>query len=99
MRPLTPYGASKAAAEMAASHAWRGRGLPVICVRAFNHVGPGQPDALVASAIARQIAENERDGLDVVRTGALGAKRDFTDVRDVVRAYRLLADRGEPGEP
>jgi GDP-4-dehydro-6-deoxy-D-mannose reductase len=96
--PVTPYGASKAAAEMAASHAWRGRGLPVVCVRAFNHVGPGQPDVLVASSIARQIAQNERTGDDVVRTGDLSAKRDFTDVRDVVRAYRLLAELGEPGE-
>jgi GDP-4-dehydro-6-deoxy-D-mannose reductase len=97
MLPVTPYGASKAAAEMAASHAWRGRGLPVICVRAFNHLGPGQPDALVASSIAKQIAANEHDGGELVHTGDLSATRDFTDVRDVVRAYRLLATRGEPG--
>lgn len=100
LRPITPYGASKAAAEMAASHATRGRGLEVVCVRAFNHLGPGQSDALVAPAIAKQVAEAEADtvGDGVVRTGDLTPKRDFTDVRDVVRAYRLLVEKGEPGE-
>jgi GDP-4-dehydro-6-deoxy-D-mannose reductase len=98
MRPVTPYGASKAAAEMAASHVVRGRGLDVVFVRAFNHLGPGQSDALVASAIARQVAEAERGGDGVVRTGDLTPKRDFTDVRDVVRAYRLLVETGTPGE-
>lgn len=98
LRPVTPYGASKAAAEMAASHAVRGRGLEVVCVRAFNHLGPGQSDALVAPAIARQVAACERSGDDVIRTGDLTPKRDFTDVRDVVRAYRLLVDKGESGE-
>jgi GDP-4-dehydro-6-deoxy-D-mannose reductase len=98
MLPVTPYGASKAAAEMAASHAFRGRGLPVVSVRAFNHIGPGQSEALVASAIAKQVAENERTGRDVVLTGDLSPTRDFTDVRDVVCAYRLLMDAGVPGE-
>ena len=98
MRPVSPYGASKAAAEMLASHAFHGRGLPVICVRAFNHLGPGQSANLVASSIAKQVAEAEREGGGVVRTGDLTPRRDFTDVRDVVRAYRLLVERGEPGE-
>lgn len=98
LRPVSPYGASKAAAEMLASHAFHGRGLSVTCVRAFNHLGPGQSDALVASTIARQIAVAERAGGGVVETGDLSPRRDFTDVRDVVRAYRLLVERGEPGE-
>ena len=98
LRPVSPYGASKAAAEMLASHAFHGRGLGVVCVRAFNHLGPGQSDALVASAIARQVAEAERAGGGVVHTGDLTPRRDFTDVRDVVRAYRLLAEHGVPGE-
>jgi GDP-4-dehydro-6-deoxy-D-mannose reductase len=98
LRPVSPYGASKAAAEMLASHMVRGRDLGVVCVRAFNHLGPGQSDALVASAIARQVAEVEKAGGGVVRTGDLTPRRDFTDVRDVVRAYRLLAEEGEPGE-
>ena len=98
LRPVSPYGASKAAAEMLASHAFHGRGLEVVCVRAFNHLGPGQSDNLVASSIARQVAQAERDGGGVVRTGDLTPRRDFTDVRDVVRAYRLLVERGAPGE-
>jgi GDP-4-dehydro-6-deoxy-D-mannose reductase len=98
LRPVSPYGASKAGAEMMASHVFRGRGLPVVSVRAFNHLGPGQSEALVASTIAKQVAEAERAGGGVVRTGNLEARRDFTDVRDVVRAYRLLVERGEPGE-
>lgn len=98
MRPVTPYGASKAAAEMAASHLTRGRGLPVVCARSFNHLGPGQSANLVASAIAEQVVANERAGEDVVRTGDLTPKRDFTDVRDVVRAYRSLVEHGVAGE-
>ena len=98
LRPVSPYGASKAAAEMLASHAFHGRGLSVTCVRAFNHLGPGQSEALVASSIAKQIADAERAGGGMVQTGDLSPRRDFTDVRDVVRAYRLLVERGEGGE-
>ena len=98
MHPVSPYGASKAGAEMMASHVFHGRGLPVVSVRAFNHLGPGQSEALVASTIAKQVAEAERAGGGVVQTGNLEARRDFTDVRDVVRAYRLLVEHGEPGE-
>ncbi|MCU1374380.1 MAG: nucleoside-diphosphate-sugar epimerase [Actinomycetia bacterium] len=98
LQPVSPYGASKAAAEMMASHAFHGRGLPVVSVRAFNHLGPGQSEALVASTIAKQVAEAERAGGGVVHTGNLEARRDFTDVRDVVRAYRLLVEHGQPGE-
>jgi GDP-4-dehydro-6-deoxy-D-mannose reductase len=98
MQPVSPYGASKAAAEMLASHVFHGRGLPIVAVRAFNHLGPGQSDNLVASSIARQVAAAERAGGGVVATGDLSPRRDFTDVRDVVRAYRLLVERGVPGE-
>ena len=98
LQPVSPYGASKAAAEMMASHVFHGRGLPVVSVRAFNHLGPGQSDALVASSFAKQVAEAERDGGGVIHTGDRTPRRDFTDVRDVVRAYRLLVERGEPGQ-
>ena len=67
-------------------------------MRAFNHLGPGQTDKFVAPALASRIARDERDGGEVLKVGNLTARRDFTDVRDVVRAYRLLAERGEPGE-
>jgi GDP-4-dehydro-6-deoxy-D-mannose reductase len=98
LRPVSPYGASKAAAEMLGSYIVRGRDLPVVCVRPFNHLGPGQSDKLVASSLAMQVARNERTGGTQVLAGDLSPKRDFSDVRDVVRAYRLLAERGVPGE-
>ena len=98
MLPVTPYGASKAAAEMVCVQAGAGRGLDVVRARAFNHLGPGQSDRFVAAALAARIARNERTGADSVPVGNLRARRDFTDVRDVVRAYRLLAERGACGE-
>ena len=98
MRPVTPYGASKAAAEMVCVQAGLGRGLDVVRARAFNHLGPGQSDRFVAAALASRVAANERTGSEVVRVGNLHARRDFTDVRDVVRAYRLLATDGAAGE-
>ncbi len=98
MRPITPYGASKAAAEMMCVQAGLGRGLAVIRARAFNHIGPGQSERYVAAALAARVVASERSGKNAVRVGNLTALRDFTDVRDVVRAYRLLATSGEPGE-
>jgi GDP-4-dehydro-6-deoxy-D-mannose reductase len=96
--PVSPYGASKAAAEMLGSYIMRGRDLPVVMVRPFNHIGPGQPDRLVAASLAKQVAENERSGSTEILAGDLSPRRDLSDVRDVVRAYRLLATRGVPGE-
>jgi GDP-4-dehydro-6-deoxy-D-mannose reductase len=98
MRPASPYAVSKAAADLLGLQAWLGHGLPVIRVRAVNHPGPGPTPKLVAAGIADRVAQNERRGHDVVFVGNLAARRDFTDVRDVVVAYRLLAERGEPGE-
>jgi GDP-4-dehydro-6-deoxy-D-mannose reductase len=98
LRPVTPYAASKVAADYLALQAWLGNGLQVLRVRAFNHLGPGQTPKFVAPAIAERIARNEVDGGTEVPIGNLSARRDFTDVRDVVRAYRLLAEHGEPGE-
>ena len=97
LRPTSPYAASKVAADYVALQAFLGYGLGVIRVRAFNHLGPGQSPRFVAPAIATRIAANEREGIDVVPVGNLDARRDLTDVRDVVRAYRLLAELGEPG--
>jgi GDP-4-dehydro-6-deoxy-D-mannose reductase len=98
LRPASPYAASKVAADFLGLQAFLGQGLGVIRVRAFNHLGPGQTDRFVAAALAARIAANERDGGDTVRVGDLSARRDFTDVRDVVRAYRLLVELGAPGE-
>jgi len=98
LRPASPYAVSKVAADYLGLQAWLGNGLPVMRVRAFNHLGPGQTDQFVAPALASRIARAERDGGEVLPIGDLSARRDFTDVRDVVRAYRLLAEHGEPGE-
>jgi GDP-4-dehydro-6-deoxy-D-mannose reductase len=97
LRPVSPYAASKVAADALAQQAWLGHRLPVVRVRAFNHLGPGQTDRFVAPSLAARIARNERDGGDEVPIGNLTPRRDVTDVRDVVRAYRLLMVAGEPG--
>jgi GDP-4-dehydro-6-deoxy-D-mannose reductase len=98
LRPLTPYGASKVAADYLALQAFLGDGLPVIRVRAFNHTGPTQPDRFMIPGLARRIAAAERDGRKEIPVGSLEPVRDFTNVADVVVAYRLLVERGEPGE-
>jgi GDP-4-dehydro-6-deoxy-D-mannose reductase len=95
--PVTPYAASKAAAEQVALQAWRGYQQPVVVVRPFNHVGPGQAPTFAVSALARRIVEARRSGARTLAVGTLSTRRDFTDVRDVVQAYRLLVDHGEPG--
>jgi GDP-4-dehydro-6-deoxy-D-mannose reductase len=97
LRPVSPYAASKVAADALAQQAWLGHRFPAIRVRAFNHLGPGQSDRFVAPSLAARIARNERDGGDEVPIGNTTPLRDVTDVRDVVRAYRLLVERGEPG--
>ena len=97
LRPATPYGASKASAELVALQAFHSGHLPVIVARPFNHVGPGQSEAFVVSAVAKAIAEAERDGVDEIAVGNLSAARDFSDVRDVVRAYRSCVERGTAG--
>ena len=98
LRPVTPYAASKVAAEFLGVQAFLGRGLRVVRARPFNHVGPGQSENFVVSALARRMVEAELSKTATVRVGNLAASRDFTDVRDVVRAYRLLATDGVPGE-
>jgi len=98
LAPVTPYAASKVAAEFLGVQAHLAYGLPVLRTRPFNHVGPGQSAAFVVSALAQRIVEARQRGADSMVVGNLTARRDLTDVRDVVRAYRLLAERGEAGE-
>ena len=95
--PVTPYAASKASAEMMALQAGLGSGLDVVRARAFNHTGPGQRTGFVVPDLASQVAKAARGELDRIATGNLEVSRDITDVRDVVRAYRLLLLRGEAG--
>jgi GDP-4-dehydro-6-deoxy-D-mannose reductase len=98
VRPVTPYGASKAAADVLALQAFLGDGLGTVRVRAFNHTGPGQSSTMLVPGLAARIAAAERARTREVRVGRLDVVRDLTDVRDVVRAYRLLIERGTPGD-
>jgi GDP-4-dehydro-6-deoxy-D-mannose reductase len=97
LNPVSPYGASKAAADLAAAQYRAGWGVAAVRLRAFNHVGPGQDPRFVLPNVARQIAVAERDGTPVeVTVGNVDTRRDFMDVRDMVRAQLLLLERGDP---
>jgi len=97
-RPNTPYAVSKIGQDMLAYQYSLAYGLPIVRVRPFNHIGPRQSDAFAASSFARQIAEIEL-GLKepILRVGNLEARRDITDVRDIVKGYWLALRNGEPG--
>lgn len=98
LAPRTPYGVSKAAADLAAAQAAAGWGLHVVRMRPFNHVGPGQRRGFVVPDFASQVAAIERGESEaLLRVGNLSARRDFTDVRDVARGYRLALERGRAG--
>ncbi len=96
--PVSPYAASKVAAEVVARQAHLGFGLDVFIARPFNHIGPGQSPGFVVSDLAKRIVEAENSGASTLQMGNPTPRRDLTDVRDVVRAYRLLVERGTPGE-
>jgi GDP-4-dehydro-6-deoxy-D-mannose reductase len=97
--PVTPYAVSKVAAEYLGVQYHLGFGVPVVRARSFNHIGPGQANRFVVSDIASRIVEVARSGDGgAVRVGNLSARRDYTDVRDVVRAYRVLITDGVVGE-
>ncbi len=98
LRPVTPYGASKVAGNFLALQSFLGDGLGAIRARPFNHTGPGQEATFLVPALAARIARAEQTGAREIPVGSLDAVRDVSDVRDVVRAYRLLVERGEPGE-
>jgi GDP-4-dehydro-6-deoxy-D-mannose reductase len=99
LRPQNPYAVSKASADLLAGFYADAHGLRVVRARAFNHAGPGQAPTYAIASFAQQVAEQVDAGHDPIRivTGNPDTRRDYTDVRDVVRAYRLLAERAEPG--
>lgn len=99
LRPNSPYAVSKVAQDMLGYQYFASHGLPAVRVRPFNHIGPSQSPAFVTSDFAKQIAEAEA-GLHepVMRVGNLEARRDFSDVRDIVRGYHLAISEGEPGQ-
>jgi GDP-4-dehydro-6-deoxy-D-mannose reductase len=98
-RPANPYAASKAAGELLAFQFYKSYGFPIVRVRPFNHTGPRQTAAFVCSSLAKQIVEIEV-GLrpPTMTVGNLNVQRDFSDVRDIVRGYHLLLEKGEPGD-
>jgi GDP-4-dehydro-6-deoxy-D-mannose reductase len=98
LQPTDPYGVSKAAADQAAVFYHKAYDMDILRARAFNHIGPGAATQHAIGNFARQIAECELAGGGELRVGNLSARRNFTDVRDVVRAYALLVERGESGE-
>lgn len=98
-RPASPYGVSKIAQDMLGLQYFLAHQMRVIRMRPFNHFGPGQSDRFVLSSFSRQVAEIEAGLVEpTVLTGNLQVRRDFLDVRDVVRAYRVAVERARPGE-
>lgn len=99
LRPGNPYAVSKVTQDLMGYQYWSAHQMQIVRVRPFNHIGPRQSDAFAVSSFARQIAEIEQGRRSpVVRVGNLESKRDFTDVRDIVRGYKLALDKGEAGQ-
>ena len=99
LRPVSPYGASKAAADIVSYQYYRAFGLPVVRIRAFNHTGPRQATGYVIPDFCSQISRIEKSHRKgIIRVGDLSAKRDIADVRDIVDGYRLAAERGTIGD-
>jgi GDP-4-dehydro-6-deoxy-D-mannose reductase len=98
LRPNNPYAASKAAVDLLGIQHYLAHSTDVVMVRPFNHAGPRQSPRYVLAGLALQVAEVERYHRECLEVGNLDVVRDFVDVRDVVRAYRLLGQHGQPGE-
>ncbi len=99
LRPINPYAVSKAAQDLLGHQYFATHGLPIVRIRAFGQLGPGQSDDFAAPAFARQIAEIEAGRREPdMKVGYLDGERDLTDVRDVVRGYRLALLNGEAGQ-
>jgi GDP-4-dehydro-6-deoxy-D-mannose reductase len=98
LRPLSPYAVSKLAADKLSYQYCMSYGLHIIVTRGFNHTGPRRGDVFVTSNFAKQIAEIEKGKEPVIHVGNLEARRDFSDVRDMVRGYLLAVEKCQPGE-
>lgn len=100
LRPQSPYGVSKVTTDLLAQQYHRSYGLKTIITRAFNHTGPRRGDVFICSQIAKQLALIKLGKAEpVLKLGNLEAVRDFTDVRDMVRAYWLAVNNCQPGVP
>lgn len=99
LHPVSPYGASKAAADILSYQYFRAYGLPIVRIRAFNHTGPRQGTGYVIPDFCSQITRIERSGRrGTIKVGDTTARRDISDVRDIVNGYRQAAAKGKPGE-
>lgn len=99
MHPVTPYGVSKAAVDMIGYQYFKSYAMPIVRVRAFNHTGPKQNPGFAVPDFCRQVAAIEEGGSKpVIRVGNLDAERDISDVRDIVRGYKVLAEKGKEGD-
>ena len=99
LRPLSPYAVSKVAQDLLGYQYFKSYGLKVVRTRGFNHTGPRRGEVFVTSSFAKQIVEIEKNKKDpVISVGNLEAKRDFSDVRDIAKAYWLSLEKGEDGE-
>ena len=99
VQPANYYAATKVCQEMIGMMYCKAYGLEVMATRSFNHIGPGQAPVFVVADFCKQVADIEAGKQEpLMRVGNLAAMRDFTDVRDVVEAYRMLMDAGRPGE-
>jgi len=99
LRPLSPYAVSKVAQDLLGYQYYMSYGLNIIRTRGFNHTGPRRGEVFVCSDFARQIARIEAKLTEpIIYTGALDSVRDFTDVRDMVRAYYMAVEKADPGE-
>jgi len=99
LRPLSPYGVSKVAQDLLGYQYFKSYGTDIVRTRGFNHTGPRRGPVFVCSDFAKQIVDIEKGRRDpVIRVGNLEAKRDFSDVRDMVRAYYLALEKGKSGE-
>ena len=97
LSPVSPYGISKMTQEQIAKLYAKSYGMEIVMVRAFNHIGPRQSKNFVVADFASRIAEIEKGSKPVIKVGNLETYRDFTDVRDIVRGYRLLMEKGHSG--
>ncbi len=98
LRPQSPYGVSKVGADLLTQQYVRSYGISAVVTRAFNHTGPRRGEVFVSSNFAKQLVEIEKGKRSEIRVGNLQSKRDFSDVRDIVRAYWLAVNKCLPGE-
>lgn len=98
LRPTSSYGVSKLTQDFLGLQYFLAYGLKIVRVRPFNHIGPRQTPGFVVSSFAKKIAELEKNNSNLIKVGNLTSKRDFTDVRDMVKAYLLAIEKGTPGE-